>query len=103
LHADHFGNLLTSLGQFCQTQTGEWQFTSWTGNTESFSIPLEKAQIRLPRGETLGLAKTFSEIPGGKCAALIGSSGLMEIAANRQSAADLLEYSGGESVIVEYI
>jgi S-adenosyl-L-methionine hydrolase (adenosine-forming) len=102
LHADHFGNLLTSLGQFFNAQPGKWQLKPWRGNQKPIAVALEKAQIRLPNGKQLAFVKTFGEIPTGQCAALIGSSGLMEIAANRRSAADILSLSGGETVTIEY-
>jgi S-adenosyl-L-methionine hydrolase (adenosine-forming) len=102
LHGDHFGNLLTSLGQFFFTQSGGWQLKPWRGKGKPLSIAIEKAQLRLPNGEYLSFVKTFGEIPAGQCAALVGSSGLMEIAANRQSAADILGMSGGEAVTIEY-
>ena len=102
LHADHFGNLLTSLGTFNMDQVGRWQLTSWREGGKPLSIPLEEARIRLPDGKILPFEKTFGEIPDGQCAGLVGSSGLVEIAANQQSAVNILGLTGGETVTIEY-
>ena len=98
LHADHFGNLLTSLGQFHLAENELWGFSPWIGDASSQTIDAAKSFVELPNGVKLPWVKTFGEIPPGECAALIGSSGLMEIVANRQSAAEMLELSGGETI-----
>ncbi|MEA3349005.1 MAG: SAM-dependent chlorinase/fluorinase [Chloroflexota bacterium] len=98
LHADHFGNTLTSLGQFLKLENGNWQLQPWVGHTPSLEINLNETHLQLPNGDYLPWAKTFGEIPAGQCAAIIGSNGLIEIAANGQSAAKLLGCTGGEAL-----
>lgn len=102
LLTDQFGNLLTSLGQFFNADSIPWQFKPWIGNPDALRINLSQAFVQLPDGEQLPIANTFGDIPSNTCAALIGSSGLIEIAANRQSAAELLSLSTGENITLHY-
>jgi len=48
------------------------------------------------------LVSTFAETPVGQCAGLIGSTGLLEIVANLESAADLLGLRRGEEVSLHW-
>lgn len=85
---DRFGNLITSLGQFQRTEKS-LEIISWIENA-SYGFPL-KPKIHHSQGaDPLPLVSTFSDIPPGSCAGLIGSSGLLEIVANQSSAATLL-------------
>jgi S-adenosylmethionine hydrolase len=95
LHADHFGNVLTSLGSFTRAESG-WRLKSWlTPQTiQEFSSRLE---VRF-RGEGLPLGTTFAEIPSEKVGAIVGSTGLLEIVANGDSAKNRLNISAGEPV-----
>lgn len=101
LHADRFGNLLTSLGKF-RRSADQIAFTPWVGMASSFSARLEAIQLELPNGKTLLWANTFAEIPTGECAVILGSSGLLEIVANRQSAANLLNLNSDEPVTLRF-
>jgi len=102
LHADHFGNLLTSLGIFDQRGNEKLDFAPWVGNVTPGVVTLTHATLELPNGEKLPWANTFADIPPNECAAFVGSSGLIEIAANRQSAAEMLELAGGEFLQLKF-
>jgi S-adenosylmethionine hydrolase len=100
ISSDRFGNLITSLGQF-QWQENNLTIDSWIGDWQR-SIP-SLPTINLPSSsESLSLVTTFADIPPGSCAALIGSSGLLEIAANQESAADLLRLSRGDQITLNW-
>lgn len=101
LHADHFGNLLTSLGKFDHIENELWRFRPWVGEAPSQTFDASRSFVELPDGEQLPWAWTFGEIPPNECAALVGSSGLIEIVANRQRAAEMLELSDGEMVVLK--
>jgi len=101
LHADRFGNLLTSLGKFSRSAE-EIRFTPWIGQAAPFALRPEAAQLALADGRTLAWTDTFAEISPGKCAVILGSSGLLEIAANRQSAANLLNLRADEPVTLRF-
>ncbi len=100
LHADHFGNLLTSLGCFFPFGENRFALHPWLRSAPATEVDFSQIHVYLPDGRRLPWANTFGEIPPGQCAALIGSSGLVEIAANQQSAADSLGLDGGEEIIL---
>ena len=102
LYPDRFGNLLTSLGKFTWAKENRLDFKPWLGDTASFSVNPADLQMELPDGSQLAWVKTFAEVPPGKCAAILGSSGLLEIVANRQSAANLLNLRPDELVTLQF-
>jgi S-adenosylmethionine hydrolase len=102
LHADHFGNLLTSLGTFIPNRDGTYEFKSWIGVLPAATIDLRKATLRLPNQDRLTCSPTFGHIPDEACAVLVGSSGLLEIAANRASAAQRLKLKRGDPIVLEW-
>lgn len=110
LHADRFGNLLTSLGAFRKEGEGLFSFAPWLAGRAAAAerplpegrvgLSLAEARLRLPGGRELAWANTFAEAPPGECAFLVGSSGLLEIIANGCRAADLLDLQPGDAVIL---
>ena len=100
IHSDQFGNLITSLGQFEERDQG-LQFTSWIDNQNQI-LSWGPALTIDQTGTALPLVSTFSDIPSGSCAALIGSSGLLEIVSNRASAAELLKLGRGDPVTLNW-
>ncbi len=101
LFADRFGNLLTSLGVFERTAGDSLALKPWTRGASERRISPRQARLILPDGSRLPLVETFQQIPPGQTAALVGSSGLLEIAANRQSAARLLALKAGDEIRLE--
>lgn len=101
LHKDRFGNLLTSLGKFSR-KANQIVLTPWIGDADNFSFNLQDAYLELSDGKTLSWANTFADIPPGECAVILGSSGLLEIVANRQSAANLLNLQPDEPVTLRF-
>jgi S-adenosylmethionine hydrolase len=99
---DRFGNLLTSLGKFTSSGSSQVAFNPWVGGIDPFFANPETFKLELLNGKSLFWVKTFAEIPAGDCAVLIGSSGLIEIAANRQSAANLLNLGANEPVTLQF-
>lgn len=95
LHADHFGNVLTSIGRVKRSSQG-YRIESWLPpvRTQRYS---SRMQVVF-RDRPLPLAETFAGIPDGEVGAIIGSTGLLEIAANGASAKKLLDISPGEPV-----
>ena len=106
LFADHFGNLLTSLGQFSFIAGSEYRLDPWIQSaSSSFSeikVSMERAQLELPDGKLLFWVSTFAEIQPDDCAVLVGSSGLMEIAANRSRAVEILGLSEGDLITLRF-
>jgi S-adenosyl-L-methionine hydrolase (adenosine-forming) len=101
LYADHFGNLLTSLGCFVEAEADFLRFTPWISGPGDARIDRGRVKVRLPDGKQLPLVQTFLQVPEGTCAAIIGSSGLIEIVSNRRSATEILNLARGEPVMLE--
>jgi S-adenosyl-L-methionine hydrolase (adenosine-forming) len=100
LYADRFGNLLTSLGRFDWAGSEKINFYPWLPGSEAQSFTVENLRLVLPGGQELLLVKTFQDAPEGGCAALAGSTGLLEIVSNRRSAADLLILDRGSRIML---
>jgi S-adenosylmethionine hydrolase len=97
LHADHFGNLLTSLG--CFRFDGEQSVLDpWLPGVAGAVYSPSQTWLQLPGGHRLAWVRTFADIPPADCAVLVGSSGLLEIVANRRPAAQLLNLSSGSQI-----
>lgn len=90
IHIDRFGNALTSIGQFLALHQDIYVFRPWIGKCRQIEINLEQAEVLLSDQAKLNWAENFTEIPVDRCGFILGSSGLIEIAANRQSAARML-------------
>ena len=97
LFSDGFGNILTSFGKFSQLKSHGYLFEPWLSMDPSNDLlthwTLKDAHLVLPTGEGLPWVKTFSDVPEGTCAFLVGGSGLLEVISNRASAAGLLHLS----------
>ncbi len=89
MYADHFGNLVTSLGRLV-VKDEFVHFRPWLPDVNSGRSPLRDTHLELPDGRRLGWSQTFSDIPANQCAALVGSTGLVEISAYGQSAQQFL-------------
>ncbi|HLW76883.1 MAG TPA: SAM-dependent chlorinase/fluorinase [Bryobacteraceae bacterium] len=73
LKVDRFGNLITNFHR-----------------DEFANIASQPFELSTPSAVIRRFAETFSEVPEGELAAIFGSSGFLEIAANQHSAAKLL-------------
>ena len=102
LYSDQFGNLLTSLGKWISSDREKFFFDPWlnlgASLSEDVTIAKNQASLMLPDGHILPWVDTFADIPDGDCGMLVGSSGLVEIAAYRSRAVDILKLSSGDPV-----
>ncbi len=101
LFADRFGNYLTSLGVFERQGSESLYFYPWLPGAHPRTYPTQGIRIVLPDGSRLRLVDTFAAIPPGSLAGVVGSSGLLEIAANRASATGLLNLPEGAPITLE--
>jgi S-adenosylmethionine hydrolase len=89
-YSDQFGNLLTSIGKFTKSGDQRYHFDPWLPLGENpiqdLEIQIERVKLRLPSGQELSWSETFADIPAGECGILVGSTGLIEIAAFNDSA-----------------
>ncbi len=97
---DRFGNTFTTLGQFC-FEDRILNCSSWITSLEVRIKDLTSLKIQV-NDHRLPFATTFGSIPIGACAGLIGSTGLLEIVANQDSARSLLNLELGTSIIMEW-
>ncbi len=96
LHADHFGNLVTSLGRLHPLGADRWHLQPWLGQDQARSGRI--VGVGLPDGREVPVVPTFAALASGEIGALVGSTGLLEIVANRASAAEITGWQGGEPV-----
>jgi hypothetical protein len=82
VHVDRFGNLTTNMR--------EDQLERIAGDEGQVVVQIE--------GAVLPLALTYADVPPGEACALVGSSGLLEIAVNQGDAARLLGAGRGAPV-----
>ena len=100
LGKDRFGNLITSRGKFQPIEQG-LVLASWTEDA-SLIIP-SKPTIQTQHTEkNLALVPPFADIPAQGFSGVIGSSGLLEIAAKQASAADQLGLSRGQQITLTW-
>jgi S-adenosylmethionine hydrolase len=103
---DQFGNLLTSLGRYKKIGQLKYSLSPWLANVSSIPedhlIDTSSARMMLPGGKVLIWFDTFADIPAGACGVLVGSSGLLEIAANKENAAEILGLSEGDLVTLTF-
>lgn len=101
LSSDRFGNLFTSLGRFHFNDSRDLILRSWTNQTKCKIKDRSCVEI-LVKDKTLPLVKTFSAIPEGNCAGLIGSTGLLEIVCNLGSAKNILDLKRGDPIFFRW-
>ncbi len=101
LHADRFGNLVTSLGRF-ERRTDSLAFLPWLPVAQEAALPPENLWLNLEGGTRLAVRNTFGDVPEGELVAYIGSEGLIEVAVNTGSASDRLGLKTGSQVELTY-
>jgi len=95
---DHFGNILTSLGLISRPTGDKLQINPWLGDSSPRDIVMDDPHVTLANRTSLPLISTFEDLEGKDCGALVGSSGLLELVANQNSAAEILEAKPGDRV-----
>ena len=100
LHADHFGNCLTSIGRL-REQGDSLALEPWLRQAPAASLPRAGLHVLLPGGRALPLLARFADATRGEAVAYVGSSGLLEIGVNRGSAREKLALSEGQPVRLE--
>lgn len=101
LHADRFGNLITSIGRL-QISQSQVQFAPWFSEAGGRLYPASRANVHLPDDRQLPLLSTFGDVPAGDPVAYIGSEGLVEIAINGGRARQALGYGDGDRLELHF-
>ena len=97
LHADRFGNLMTSIGVL-RRDSQSLTLEPWLGQGPVQRVVGSDPHVRLASGDELELLRTYSDVAPGRGLAYIGSSGLVEIGINQASAAAELKLGRGDTV-----
>ncbi len=84
IYIDQFGNLITNMREGTMRR--------------SLGVPPDKVEVRVKRQRMEGLARAYADRPEGELVALIGSSGYLEVAVNKGSAAERLGCEKGDSI-----
>ncbi len=87
IYVDQFGNLITNVGAATLQ-------TNLRGSRENQTISVAGSTIK-------GISRNYSEVEEGELVALIGSSGYLEIAANKGSAAEKLGCGRGAELTLK--
>lgn len=101
LYIDHFGNIITSIGNLQWAAANRLHFAPEFGSAHPPDIPpLDAAGCRATlAGRTLTpVRRAYGEVPPGSLLALIGSSEQLEIGQNQGNAARTLQVKIGDPV-----
>jgi S-adenosyl-L-methionine hydrolase (adenosine-forming) len=101
ISADHFGNLITSIGEF-HWSADYLELTPRFGKPleQPIRFPADKATIIVDQHTLTGVQRIYGETKPGDLMALVGSGGYLEIAINQGSAAKHLNLASGATVVL---
>ena len=104
LHADHFGNVITSIGRLFWYGEELSLEPAFQGAVDSEPVRFEAstALISAAGQEMEGMHRTYAEVERGEVLALVGSEGYLEIAVREGSGADSLGLNPGDPVVLRW-
>ncbi len=97
VHIDHFGNLITSIGQL-ERRDKVIRCVPWMDDKSPIEFPSEQVRIQVDATSSLALVQTFGDVQPGEPLAYIGSSGLLEIAVRDGSAEQYFGSTRGDAI-----
>jgi hypothetical protein len=97
LHADHFGNLVTSIGML-SGQHSHLRLNPWMKKTGPIEFADTDPVVLLPDGTRIPLTEAFGDVPPDSLTAYIGSAGLLEIAVHGGSASERTGLTRGQPI-----
>ncbi|HML22818.1 MAG TPA: SAM-dependent chlorinase/fluorinase [Aggregatilinea sp.] len=103
IHIDHFGNVITSIGQLQWTAPETLELAPQFGADRDAVCAVDAARSRITvRGRTLDrIHRTYGAVDPGTMTVLVGSSGQLEIGVNQGSAAQQLNAKLGDIVTLD--
>jgi S-adenosyl-L-methionine hydrolase (adenosine-forming) len=101
LYADHFGNIITSIGQLQWLDEHTLQLNPRIGkNASPLHFGAGNVEIQLKDQRLIGIHHRYSEVVANNLVALVDSNGYLEIARNQGSAAAGIAINGNEPVTI---
>jgi len=102
LHADHFGNVITSIGQLVWSEDKlslEPAFQE-AGGGEGVCFKASEAAVVVTGQEITNVRHSYAEVEHGQVLALVGSEAHLEIAVREGNAAQRLGLRPGDAVVL---
>jgi hypothetical protein len=101
LHVDHFGNLITSIGQLTWISSDTLRLDPQFGRARPVpAINAARVRVRILERTVTPVRQTYGDAPPGTLVALVGSAGQLEIGVNQGNAAQTLSAAPGDLVTV---
>jgi S-adenosylmethionine hydrolase len=101
LYTDHFGNIITSIGQLRWVDEHTLELNPRLGkNASRLRFPANAVEIQFKDQHLTGVHHRYSEVPPTSLVALVDSNGYLEIARNQGSAAAGVAIYGNEPVSI---
>jgi S-adenosylmethionine hydrolase len=102
LHADHFGNVITSIGLLAWSESDLILTPAFRDiqRGERVRFRAAGATVTVAGQEIVGVHRTYAKVTPGETLALVGSEGHLEIAVREGSAAQRLGLHPGDTVIL---
>jgi S-adenosylmethionine hydrolase len=102
VHIDHFGNVVTSIGQLRWITPERLTLTPRFGES-SAAVPIPATDTAIMVGGNIiaGIQHTYSEVVRGQLLAMVGSNSYLEIAVNQGNAAAWLDVSIGDQIMLQ--
>ena len=102
LHADHFGNVITSIGLLAWSESDLILTPAFreVQRGEPVRFRAAGATVTVASQEIAGVHRTYAKVAPGETLALVGSEGHLEIAVREGSAAQRLGLHPGDTVIL---
>lgn len=103
LHADHFGNVITSIGLLMWSGdelslAPAFQQAGDAGDKKQMRFKAGEATVMVAGQEIAGVDRTYAEVEPGEVLALVGSEGHLEIAVREGNAVERLGLRPGDTV-----
>jgi hypothetical protein len=100
MHIDHFGNIITSIGQLRWDGPDLCLQPCFSAGHAPQSFAADKLRVILNGHQVEGVRQSYSAVESGELLALVGSSGFLELAVNQGSGAAHLKAAIGDRVEV---